>query len=172
MAYRKLKMEESTEYIPAIYNIVKEKAQGYNSQFDDLSMVTVQEIKPMMTSILTDLAFNIYVKEHRQRYQLEQKDRYYKSLKTFNYAFYSTKSVEDFIKDYNTFINSEIKRSHFNLSPKIEANYRRNYHEDASAVTSTIFYLYFKTDRVKQFFAKVLYAAYRNPMTNNQKILI
>jgi hypothetical protein len=171
MAYRKLGIEESIQYIPTIYNIVNEKTKGFNSQFDDLSKVKIHEIKPIMNSILTDLAFNIYVKEHRLRYQQEQKDRYYKSLKTFNYMFWN-KSVEDFVKDYNTFIQSEIKRSHQYLSPKIEANYRRNYHEDASSVTSTIFYLYFKTDAVKKFFAKLLYRAYRNPLTNRQTVLI
>jgi hypothetical protein len=170
MPYRRLKVEEDTHYVPTIYNIVKERAKGYNSQFDDLSKVNVHEIKPIFESILRDLAFGIYVTEHRLRYQQEQKERYYKSLKSFSY--WRTTTVEDFIKDYNSFIQQDIKKSHFGLSPKIEANYRRNYHEDASAVTSTVFYLYFKTDKVKQFFAGLLYRAYRNPLTDRQKVLI
>ena len=54
------------------------------------------------------------------------------------------RSLDNFINDYNSFLWTEIKRSNLNLSPKIEANYRRNYHEgEVSPVTSTIFYLYF-----------------------------
>jgi hypothetical protein len=62
MPYRRLKVEDSTEYIPIIYNIVKEKTKGYNTSNEDIMEVKLSEIKPIMNSILTDLAFNMFVK--------------------------------------------------------------------------------------------------------------
>jgi hypothetical protein len=128
-----------------------------------------------LPSILEDLSFNLYVSEHRLRYQQEQKNRYYASVKKFTSKYYSYRncSIEQFITEYNKFLNYEIKKSHFFLNNKIEANYRRNYHEgEVSPVTSLVFYLYFKTDKTKRFFAKLLAAAYRNPYTDKQTRLI
>ncbi len=83
------------------------------------------------------------------------------------------KTLEEFIKDYNKFLWSEINRSNLNLSPKIEANYRRNYHDgEVSPVTSLVFYLYFRTDKVKRFFSELLLAAYRNPYSDKRKNLV
>ncbi len=109
--------------------------------------------------------------EHRLRYQTEQRNRHLSAISKFTSKLYSfkDKTLEEFIKDYNKFLWFEINKSHLFLSPKIEANYRRNYHEgEVSPVTSLIFYLYFKTDKVKKFFGKLLLAAYRNPYTDKR----
>lgn len=135
----------------------------------------IYDIKPALNTILEDLSFNIYLNEHRLRYQQEQKNRYYSSIKKFNSKYYGLRncSVEQFVTEYNKFLNFEIKKSHFFLNRKIEANYRRNYHEgEVSPVTSLVFYLYFKTNKVQRFFAKLLAAAYRNPYTDRQSRII
>jgi len=78
-------------------------------------------------------------------------------------------TLDVFVKDYNSFLWYEIKKSNLFLSPKIEANYRRNYHDgEVSQVTSAVFFLYFKTDKVKRFFSKLLMSAYRNPYSDKQ----
>lgn len=109
--------------------------------------------------------------EHRLRYQTEQRNRHLSAISKFTSRLYSLKdkTLEEFIKDYNKFLWFEINKSHLFLSPKIEANYRRNYHDgEVSPVTSLVFYLYFKTDKVKKFFGKLLLAAYRNPYTDKR----
>jgi hypothetical protein len=59
------------------------------------------------------------------------------------------------------------------MSPKIEANYRRNYHDgETSPVNSVLFYMYFSGDKLKKWFSRVLYAAYRNPYSEKRNSLI
>lgn len=140
-----------------------------------MTTTKVSELKPVLNDLLSQLSFNIYVSEHRLRYQQEQKNRFYGSYNKFQTSVYlwRGRTIENFIYDYNKFIQHEIKKSHQYLSPKIEANYRRNYHDgETFPVTSLIFYLYFKTDKVKRFFAKLLTAAYRNPYSETQRNII
>jgi len=117
----------------------------------------------------------VYLPEHRLRYQSEQQNRHVAARCKFlcRSYLYRNKSLEEFVKDYNKFLWYEINKSHLFQSPKIEANYRRNYHDgEISEVTSAIFYLYFKTDKVKRFFAKLLLAAFRNPYTGTANIKV
>jgi len=128
-----------------------------------------------MTVILKDLAYNIYLKEHRLRYQTEQRLRFEESEKKFKSFFYLNrgKTWEQFIIDYNHFLWKEISKSHLGMSPKIENNYRRNYHDgEVSPITSIVFYLYFKTNCWSRFISQVLVSSYRNPFTNYQKKFI
>jgi hypothetical protein len=134
----------------------------------------VGDVRAILPDILSDLSHNIFVSEHRLRYQSEQQIRHREALKKFNRSHYlwRNKTLDQFVKDYNSFICFEIDKSHMFQSPKIEANYRRNYHDgEVSPVTSLIFYLYFKTDKVKRFIAKLLLSAYRNPYTGNSSKL-
>ncbi len=128
------------------------------------------DVRAIFPDIMSELSHNIFVAEHRNRYQSEQQNRNALALEKFNTNMYMlrNKSLEEFVKDYNKFLWFEINKSHLWQSSKIEANYRRNFHEgEVSPVTSLIFYLYFKTDKVKRFFAKLLLAAYRNPYNKN-----
>ena len=60
--------------------------------------------------------------------------------------------------------------SHLGMSPKIENNFRRNYHDGkVSPITSMVFFLYFKTNKLPRFLSKVLISSYRNPKLENQK---
>ena len=78
--------------------------------------------------------------------------------------------MEQFIIDYNDFIWKEIFGSHLKMSPKIENNYRRNYHDsEVSPITSMVFFLYFKISKLPRFLIKNLISSYRNPNKENQK---
>ena len=78
--------------------------------------------------------------------------------------------MEQFIIDYNDFIWKEINGSHLGMSPKIENNYRRNYHDgEVSPITSMVFFLYFKTSKLPRFLSRVLASSYRNPNLDYQK---
>jgi hypothetical protein len=133
----------------------------------------INEVAYLLNSTLYDLSNGIYVSEHKYRYKTEQKNRYNKSVKQFTLKTYKNYTIEEFIVEYNRFIESEIIASHNNVSPKIEANFRRNYHEgEISPVTGLIFHLHFNNDRLKNLFAKLLHAAYRNPYSDKQKQLI
>lgn len=180
MPARKLNVEDNTKYIPEIYKVVYEKTKYFYTgsqerNYDDLSSIKINEMQGMIPEILTSLSYKICLSEHRLRYQEEQVRRFHAANCQFNtnYYLWRNKSVEDFIKDYNNFLWQQIKKSHNNYSPKIEANYRRNYHDgEVSPVTSLVFYLYFKTDKVKRFFAKLFIASYRNPYTDKQANII
>ncbi len=139
----------------------------------DIYQLRVSEVKPVLNEIINELSYNIYLKEHRQRYQQEQKLRHLAAHKKFTSSMYTFRNVtlEQFVKDYNNFLWQEINKSNMYLSPKIEENYRRNYHDgEVSPVTSLIFYLYFNTDKFKKFLARLLLAAYRNPYTDKRSI--
>jgi len=128
-----------------------------------------------LNEILSDLSYNIFLKEHRLRYQPEQKIRHVNAFRKFNSKMYTFRNptLDQFVKDYNKFLWFEINKSNLFISPKIEANYRRNYHEgEVSPITSIIFYLYFKTDKVKRFFSKLLLATYRNPYSDKRNNII
>lgn len=174
MSSRKLKIETNTKYVPMIMEVVSKHAKRLDVDNTDLSQIHFKDSKKIFNDILNELSYNIHLKEHRLRYQQEQKQRYYNSVKCFNYYYaLRNKSLEEFVEDYNTFLWSEIKKSHYNLSPKIEANYRRNYHEgEVSPITSLVFYLYFKTNKVQKFLSQLLISAYRNPYTNKQKNIV
>jgi len=108
--------------------------------------------------MLKELSLNIYISEHRLRYQQEQQNRYFKSLCYFKRF---SGNLDEFCVKYNEFLQKEISASHNYLSPKIEENYRRNYYQgETSKVTPLIFYLYYKTCNIKKFFGKLLTSAH------------
>jgi hypothetical protein len=128
-----------------------------------------------LNDILSDLAYNIYLKEHRLRYQSEQKQRFDNSLNQFNGYVYQNRGIsfEKFIADYNDFLWKSISKSHSGLSPKIASNYQRNFHDgEVSPVTSLVFFLYFKTNSWSKSLSRVLVSAFRNPQTDYQKKII
>lgn len=174
-------IQPNAKYVAYIHQIVigklKERHSVINQVIqefkdEDISTTSVRENQNLLNNILTDLAYNIFLKEHRLRYQTEQKVRFEHSLKQFTSFSYLNrgKTVEQFIVDYNDFLWKNISSSHLGLSPKIENNYRRNYHDgEVSPVTSLIFFLYFKTGSWSRYLARVLAASYRNPSVDFQK---
>jgi hypothetical protein len=140
----------------------------------ELEKIRLGDVIVIFPDIMSELSHNIFVSEHRLRYQSEQQSRNNAALKKFynNSYMLRNRTLEEFVKDYNSFLWLEIDKSHMFQSPKIEANYRRNYHDgEVSPVTSIIFYLYFKTDKVKRFMAQLLLSAYRNPYTGKSSKL-
>lgn len=130
---------------------------------------------PALNDILNELAYGIYLKEHRLRYQQEQKQRYDASVSRFNGWTYQAcgATFETFIRDYNAFLWKQIDNSHGGYSPKIQNNYQRNFHDgEVSSVTSLIFFLYFKTNSWSRRVASVLFSSFRHPNTDHQKKLI
>ena len=125
----------------------------------------------MLDDILSNLSTNIFLKEHRYRYQIEQTNRYKASL-CFSKKGYllCSKNYEDFIEDYNQFLWKQIKCSHLYMSPKIDDNYSRTlYDGENSKYTSLVYYLYFKTSNISRFISRVLSSSYRNPYLDKQK---
>lgn len=172
--------ETNTKYIEDIARVVKNYTLHYVTisnlgnkeepqDHTDLSLFKYSNIKPYSQELLVELSTQIYLKEHRLRYQAEQNQRLSASFKKFNSKLYTwrNRTVEDFVLDYNAFLWSQINKSHLYLSPKIEANYRGNYYDSnkGSAIDSTIFYLYFRRSKVQRFISRVLNSAYRNPVS-------
>jgi hypothetical protein len=104
---------------------------------------------------------NIYLREHRLRYQQEQNQRYFASLKEFNKY---EGSVYELCYDYNEFLNHQIEKSFNFNAPKIEDNYRRNYYQgETSKSTALTFWFYFKTCGLMKMFGNVLRSAHTKP---------
>ncbi len=116
---------------------------------------------PLLNSLLRELAVNIFVSEHRLRYQQEQHNRYLDSVKYFKRF---SGDLDSFCVKYNEYLQKQIAASHNGLCPKIEENYRRNYYQgETSKVTALTFYLYYKTCSIKKFFGKLLESAHTKP---------
>jgi hypothetical protein len=66
----------------------------------------VDDLALFFDDLLKDLSYEIYVKNHRLRYQEEQRHRYVAARAKFctRLYFLRNRSVEDFIEDYNAFI--------------------------------------------------------------------
>lgn len=112
--------------------------------------------------ILKHLATSIYVKEHRQRYQKEQFDRYVAS--THNSMLFKTNiTLREWCKYYGAFIDVQVDESHNYRCHKIEANYDDYNQKVVRPINSTIFYYFFSLDRNKRFWARWLVSAARYP---------
>jgi len=106
------------------------------------------------------------VKEHRQRYQKEQYDRFICSLQ-FGNLLKTNQTLEEFCKTYTELIEYLIDESHFGKSPKIEANYDEFKEKTIRPINATIFYYFFNVDRKKRVLAQWLISTIRYP---NEKI--
>ena len=101
------------------------------------------------TSLLQHLAGNIVVKEHRQRYQKEQYDRFVTSV--LNPHLKKTNvTLQQFCQNYALMIDALIDQSHNYRSPKIEANYDDFAEKTIRPINSTIFYYFFSADKRKK----------------------
>lgn len=123
---------------------------------------------------MTELSSEIYLQEHRNRYQLEQSNRLVSSKKHFDNYFYknSTCTIGDFVLDYSKFLWNEISNSHGGYSNKIAYNLVGNYHSSISSVDKLIYHLYFQKSYIKRVLGSLLKAAYRNPTKLQQNSLV
>lgn len=118
------------------------------------------------TQMLQYLAGNIVVKEHRQRYQKEQYDRFLytindRALKSGNI------SLQEFCFRYSQIIEAMIEESHNYRSPKIEANYDDFAEKTVRPINATIFYYFFSLDKRRKTVAQWLISSIRYP---NEKV--
>lgn len=125
-----------------------------------------------MVDILADLSSEIYLKEHRVRYQAEQTLRLKTSVNCFHSFFYRPNSAAKFALDYNNFLWKSIKKSHGGLDPKIQINFQGNYPEKNSYADKFVYYLYFQNSKFKKYLASVLAAAYKNPLKSSRRSII
>lgn len=114
------------------------------------------------TDLLQHLAGSIVVKEHRQRYQKEQFDRFISSMQC-NSLFRRSKTLREFCAEYANLIETLIEDSHNDRSPKIEANYDDFSERTIRPFNATIFYYFFSADRRRRTVAQWLLSAVRYP---------
>jgi hypothetical protein len=114
------------------------------------------------SSLLQHLAGSIVVKEHRQRYQKEQFDRFITSTMTPSLK-KTNVTLAQFCENYASMIEHLIDESHNFRSPKIEANYDDFTEKTVRPINATIFYYFFSADRRRKTVAQWLLSAIRYP---------
>lgn len=123
---------------------------------------TSESMTVFRSDLLQHLAGNIIVKEHRQRYQKEQFDRFISSLQ-YNKLYKKNQTLREFCIEYSNMIEILIEDSHNDRSPKIEANYDDFGEKTIRPFNATIFYYFFSADRRKRTIAQWLLSAVRYP---------
>jgi len=111
------------------------------------------------------LATGIFVKEHRQRYQKEQFDRFFASQTMLGGS--DDMKMEDFALWYADLVQQLISDSHGGRSPKIEANYSDYDEGRIKPLNATIFYYFFGANRYGRNWAQWMLASARYP---NEKV--
>ena len=152
-------INDFTEYEKA-YN---ERERVYHSYMKDQDSESLSQFR---NELLQHLAGSIIVKEHRQRYQKEQFDRFLISL-YFIKLKGKNLSLNDFAKNYAYMIESLIEDSHNNSCPKVEANYDDYQERTVRPINATIFYYFFQGSAASKTMAQWLLAAARYP---NQRV--
>ena len=113
-------------------------------------------------NLLLYLASNIVVPEHRNRYQIEQFQRYRESL--VEPALRGTNmTLEEFSVKYGHFIEYKIMKSHYFKSPFIEANYDDFQEKTVRPINATIFYYFFGLSKYNKRLAQLLLSTIRYP---------
>ena len=112
------------------------------------------------------MAGSIIVKEHRQRYQKEQFDRFMISL-SFRHLNGKRLSLEEFARNYALLIENLIEESHNDNCPKVEASYDDYRERQVRPINATVFYYFFQGSAASKTLAQWLLAAARYP---NQRV--
>lgn len=150
--------------------LVDDVFQAYGRAHQDRSRVyqgftrgaTTEILDQFRTDLLQHLAGTIVVKEHRERYQKEQFDRFVASLQ-YGQLNKRHQSLREFCREYANMIEILIEDSHNDRSPKIEANYDDFGEKTVRPFNATIFYYFFSADRRKRTVAQWLLSAIRYP---------
>lgn len=112
--------------------------------------------------LLKFLAGNIYLKDHRMRYQTEQFDRFV----TTNHLLgprYQNKTLREFAYEYARIIDAIVDSSHNYRCPKIDANYDDFQQKTVMPVNATVFYYFFSSNRQGKTFAQWILSTVRYP---------
>lgn len=116
--------------------------------------------------LLAHLAGNVFVKDHRLRYQQEQFDRFAASMSFITFRNQNI-TLRDFAYYYAHLIEELTEDSHGNKCPKIEANYDDFRQKTVQPINATILYYFFSANRSGKLWAQWLLSASKFP---NQKI--
>jgi len=121
------------------------------------------DLENFRMSLIQHLSTTIVVKEHRQRYQVEQFDRMMTAGFSSQLA-NKRQSLDKWCTLYADLLQSMIENSHGNKSPYIKANYDHFDEATVRPINSTFFYYFFSAEAWKRGFAKWMLstAAYPN----------
>ena len=112
--------------------------------------------------LLKYLAGNIYLKDHRNRYQTEQFDRFVSSYHIISTK-YQKRPLRELAQDYARLIDAMVDASHDLKCPKIDANYDDFQQKTVMPVNATVFYYFFSTNRQGKTFAQWILSTVRYP---------
>lgn len=168
---------EAKAYIEQIKQIDEHQAKELLSHFTEYEKVFNEKervyhhfmngqeseyLDTLRVELLEHLAGNIIVKEHKDRYQKEQYERFLASLQC-NQLLKPSLSLHEFCVVYNDLIYTLVDLSHDGKCPKIEANYDDFGEKTVRPLNATIFYYFFSMDRRKRTLAQWLLATIRYP---------
>lgn len=131
------------EEYEGVYNERQKLYRGFTREHTSEALATFR------TELLQHLAGSIVVKEHRQRYQQEQFDRFIASSQ-YGQLLKKNQTLRDFSREYANMIEILVQDSHNDRSPKIEANYDDFAERTIRPFNATIFYYFFSADRRKR----------------------
>lgn len=188
MPLRRNKEEINTKYISTIISVVSEfiDLESKEENKIDLNEICLSEIDINMEDILHELAANIYVKENKYRYQLEQtyrknisikkfinKKMLYRITSMFKLNNFSRKrnSIGSFVLDYNDLIFQLARSSYENIDHKIPYNVIGNYSPSSIKTDSFIDYVN-QNKRDKKIFNINLADVLTSSFTNSKQLRI
>lgn len=130
--------------------------------FSDEKQISLQMDDNFRIELLKFMASNIYVKNHRYRYQKEQFDRFIATTHLIGRS-YKKKPLRDLAMDYARLIDAMVDSSHNFKCPKIDANYDDFSQKTVMPVNATVFYYFFSTNRQGKTFAQWILSSVRYP---------
>lgn len=148
-------IEKFTEY-EKTYNDRERIYHHYMAEEQNEALQTFRE------ELFQHLAGSIVVKEHRQRYQKEQFERYMASMQAIK-LWGNGLSLRQLTENYADLVEHLIELSHNSRAPHIEANYDDFGERTVRPLNATIFYYFFSADRAGKRLAKLLLSAARYP---------
>jgi len=114
------------------------------------------------TELLKHLSQTVFVKEHRNRYQKEQWDRYWMSYYDPSLKRHDI-TLKEFAHKYAYMIENQIAGSFHYRTPKIDANYDDYEEKTLRPLNATIFYHFFRGSRLGKKFAQWMLSTIRFP---------
>jgi len=139
-----------------------EKRHTLFSRFRSPETAQLDSLQDFTNSLIQHLSQNIVIKEHRDRYQVEQFDRMmaaslHRGLRNKHL------NLDAWCDTYASLIEDLIDNSHSNKCPYILANYDHQEEHTVNPINSTFFYYYFSSDKWKRLFGKWILSASQFP---------
>jgi len=151
-----------------LLNTMNEHQQAFAKKADvyanylDLDGRPSEQLNKFRLALLHHLAQSIVLREHKDRYQKEQFDRFMMSRGNKSLMNH-IEPLRMFAKHYASFVEHHIDESNNFSCPKIEANYDDHGQQTIRPLNATIFYYFFSANRSGKTFAQWMLAAARYP---------